>query len=181
MALEAACHRLHIELRALHDALVALRITSVEDKPLNDDAVLVDLFGDAADDLLGWVEGSLAAAAEAQQAATYPVNVQRAWRALSVCQEHFSQVQQRYTADLATYERIDELMHFGRQRGGEWDSWYRSVRLALEDCRQPLFAIGQAISVCWQEVGERLGMWAVTVQTTAIGQQSALPNAHALQ
>jgi hypothetical protein len=180
MALQPALRTLSKELHALHEALMALRVTSVEDKPLNDDVVLVDLWGDAADDLLGWVEGAQAAAAEAQQAAAFPVDVQRAWRELSVCQERFSHVQQRYSGDLATYERIDELMHFGRQRGGEWESWANGVRLALDDCRPALYTAGQAISACWQEIGERLGMWSVSVQTTAIGQQSVLPQAPAM-
>lgn len=53
MALEAAFGELNAQLYALREALVDLHTTAVEDKPLQDDAVSADLFGDAATDLLG--------------------------------------------------------------------------------------------------------------------------------
>ena len=174
MALASAFQTLSNQLRELNEALLALRTTSREDKPLSDDAVLVDVFGDAADDLLGWLEGALQAARDAQLAAAHPTDLNRAWRALSACQQRFSQVQQRYHADLNSYERIAELTEFGQQRGGEWQAWATSVKAGLDDCRDPIDGVNQAIFGCWQEIGERVGARSVTVQTTNIGQHLAL-------
>ena len=169
MALEAAFRTLNTDLYSLRESLIALRTTSREDKPLQDDAVLVDVFADAADDLLGWLEGALQAAAEAQQSVAHPVDLNRAWRALATCQERFQYISQRFASDLVCYERIAELIRFGRRRGGEWQAWAASVRAALNDCQQPLFDIGQAFFGCWQEMGERLGMNSIAIQTTSIG------------
>ncbi len=174
MALASAFQRLSHQLRQLNEALVALRTTSREDKPLSDDVVLVDVFGDAADDLLGWVEGALQASRDAQQAVNHPADLNQAWRALSACQQRFSQVQHRYHADLNSYERIAELTEFGQLRGGEWQAWATSVKAGLDDCRDPIERINEAIFACWQEIGERVGMHSVMVQTTNIGQQLAL-------
>jgi hypothetical protein len=168
MALETAFGNLNTQLYTLQEALVSLRTTSREDKPPADDAVLVDLFSDAADDLLGWLEGAQQAASEAHQAVTQPVNLARAWRGLMICQEHYNRVNQHYVTELACYERLAELLRFGRRRGGEWQAWANSVRAALGDCQQPLFDINQALFACWQEVGERVGMRSIVVQANHI-------------
>jgi len=169
MALEDTFRRLGAQLYVLQDALVSLRTTSREDKPLEDDAVLVDLFSDTADDLLGWLQETQQAAANAQQAVAHPVDLQRAWRDLSLCQEYCNRINQHFVTDLIGYERLVELMRFGRRRGGEWQAWANSVHAAVCDCQQPLFAISQAIFFCWQEVGERVGTNSVVVQNTNIG------------
>jgi hypothetical protein len=175
MGLEAAVCNLNAELYSLQEALVALRTTSREDKPLEDDAVLVDVYADAADDLLGWLEGARQAADEAQQLLTGPGNPSGLWRALTTCQERCQRISQRFNGDLACYDRIADLTYFGSQRGGEWGAWAASVRAALDDCQQPLFDVGQALFVCWQELGERLGVNSVAVQTISIGQQLVTP------
>jgi hypothetical protein len=174
MALEARFGELTIQLANLREALLGLQTTSREDKPADDDAVLVDVFGDAAEDLLGWAEGAFLAAVEAHQSAQHPTDLQRTWRGLTICQERVQQISQRLMLDLLCYERIAELTRFGRRRGGEWQAWARSVRGALNDCQQPLFTTGQAIFACWQEIGERIGFQSISVQAMATGQQVTL-------
>ncbi len=175
MALEIVFHDASLSLQALREALTGLRTTVVEDKPLQGDVVLVDLFGDAADDLLGLLDEALAAAIEGQQAVIHPADLERARRALTTCQKRFNQIAHRFSSDLLRYERIAELKRFGRRRGGEWRAWASSVKAALDWCQQPLFDVNQALFNCWQELAERAGMHVVTVQATNIGQQLTSP------
>ena len=158
MALEGSFHELSLQLHNLQESLLALRTTTLEDKPANDDVVLVELFGDATDDLLGWMEGALLASDEAQQAVRYPTDFNRLWRSLSLCHQRVNHLQQRYTFELIAYDRLAELNDLAERRGGEWQAWATSVKAALEDCRHPLCAIGDSIFLCWQEMGERIGL-----------------------
>src|ERR1700722_11527436 len=57
MALEATFDDLGLRLRAAHEALLELRVTVVEDKPLRGEAALVDDWGDAVEDLAGTARG----------------------------------------------------------------------------------------------------------------------------
>jgi hypothetical protein len=171
MTLEAVFRELCTNLHHLHERLIGLRMTVVEDKPCGGDIVLVDVFGDAAEDMLGWLEEALANADEGRRAAGHPVDLERARRALATCQERFNRLHQRLSSDLICYERIAELMRFGRKRGGEWQAWATSVKQALDRCQPPLYALSQTLFACWQEIAERVGMTAVSVQATNIGHQ----------
>ena len=166
MALDAAFRELCAQLHTLREALTSLRTTAVEDKPLRGDVVLVDAFGDAADNLLGWLEEALLAAREAEQAVARPTDLDQARRALTICQERFNRIAHRFAADLFLYERIAELVRLGRARGGEWRAWATSVREALDWCRQPLFEVNEALFRCWQELVERVGTPSLTVHAT---------------
>lgn len=174
MALDATFQQLCAQLLALHDVFAGLRTTVREDKPLQDDVVLVDLFGDAADDVLGLIEEALAAARDAQQAALSPATLSQASHGLTICHDRHNQVSHRCSADLLCYERIRELRRFGRRRGGEWRAWSRSVKAALDSCRQPLFEVDDAILRSWHELVERAGLPSVSVQSTTIGQHLTL-------
>jgi len=173
--LEKAFQELSVRLRKLRDTFLGVRLTIVEDKPLRDDVVLVDRFGDAIEDVLGWIEEALAAATEAEQAVGNAPDMYRARRALTTCQERFHRFDQQYSSELVSYERLDELARFGRQRGGEWRRWASAVKQALEQCRQPLQDVNQALFLCWQELAEHLGTTSVSVQNTTIGQQISAP------
>ncbi|MFN8490550.1 MAG: hypothetical protein U0350_23375 [Caldilineaceae bacterium] len=169
MALEAAFGELRIQLQRLRELFTDLRTTIVEDKPPQDDVVLVELWGDGVDDLLGWLEGALEAADKAQQAVAYPGDLNQAWRALVICHAQFQHIYQRFAAELICYERINELTRFGRRRGGEWQAWANSVKAALVTCQTPLFDLSQALFGCWQEIAEHSGMQTVSMQVTHIG------------
>jgi hypothetical protein len=174
MTLEAAFGDLRLQLQKLREVLVGLRITVVEDRPLEDEAMLVDDFGDMVTDLLAWLEKASTAAGEGRQALSPPMNMDRARRALAVCHEWFNRTAHRLSSDLMSYERIAELAHL-IERGGEWPIWARSVKEGLDRCQQPLYDVNQALFRCWQEIAERAGMTSVAVQTTSIGQQITTP------
>ena len=177
MALEAAFQDLCARLAALREALSGLRTTVVEDKPLRGDVVLVDVFGDAAEDLLGWLEEALAAASAGQRAVDHSVDLDRARRSLITCQERFSRIAHRFSTDLAPYERVADLTRLGRERGGEWRAWANSVKEAFGWCHQPLFDVNQALFRCWQEIAERATMSSVSIRATNtnVGQRITLP------
>jgi hypothetical protein len=175
MALEKVFQELSDRVRRLRDSLLALQLTIREDLPPQGSVVLVDQFGDAVDDSLGWLEESLEAAVEAQHAVGRPVDMDRARCALANCQEQYHRVEQRFAADLISYEKLKDLTGFGRSRRGEWIGWVKSVRTGLEECRQPMDEVSKALLACWQEIAERAGMSSVSVQATNIGQQIAAP------
>lgn len=175
MTLEAAFGDLCTHLYKLHEGLIGLRTTVVEDKPLKGDSVLVDVFGNAADDVLGWLDEALGAASEGQQAAGYPIDLECARRALATCQERFNRITHQFTSNLVLYERIAELTRFGRKRRGEWHAWADGVKEALDQCQQPLYEVNQTLFRCWQEMTERVGMTSVSVQATTVGQQITVP------
>ncbi len=170
MALEASFTTLSEHLRLLHDELQELRRTVIE-KPPKGDVVLVDLFSDAADDLLGWVVEASDAACEGVQSSSYPIDIDRARRSLKTSQEKFILISERLSSDLLSYDRIEELISFGDDRRGGWEKWARNVKAALESCREPLYEVNQTLFACWQELTERIGTTSVSVLTTNIGQQ----------
>lgn len=173
MALDRAFDQLGLHLGALREGLASLRTTVVEDKPLNSDVALVDAFGDAAEDLLGWLEEAQLAAAEAGDAARSPADLNAARGALTLCQERYNLIAHRFTSDLVVYERIGELVRLGRVRGGEWRGWSRGVREALEWCRPPIYETNEALFACWREIAERATAPTLAVQATVVGDRAA--------
>jgi hypothetical protein len=93
-------------------------MAAVEDKPLDGDVVLVDMLGDSADNLLGWLEEILMAANAGWQATQPPVDLEQIRGALVTCQEQFNRITHCFSTDLMRYERIAELTRVGRERGG---------------------------------------------------------------
>lgn len=171
MALEATFRELYTHLRRLHDTLLALRVTVAEDKPLKGEAALVDHLEDTILELMGLLGECLTSARAAQKAVAHPLNLDRARRALTNCQERFHQIEQQFAADLVSYEKLKDLSSLGSERRGEWLPWASSVKHGLEQCRQPLDLASKALAGCWQEIAERVGMTSVSVQATNIGQQ----------
>lgn len=169
MALDATFDHLCLQLQTLREGLTGLRTTVVEDKPLHGDVVLVDAFGDAAEDLLGWLEEAQIAAAEAGEAVRQPTDLDTARRALTLCQERYNRIAHRFSSDLVLYERIGELVRLGRVRGGEWRGWSRGVREALDWCRPPIFDTNEALFACWREIVERAAAPTLAVQATVVG------------
>src|SRR5579871_643615 len=175
MALEAAFDDLGLRMRAALEALLELRITVVEDKPLRPDTALADGWGDAAEDLVGSAREAAEAAVDARRAVGPPADLDRTRRALSACHERSNRIAQAFWSDLATFERVEDLGRLARRRRGEWPAWSESVRVALERCRAPLGETDTALLRCWQEIAERVGMNSVTLTASNIGRQVVTP------
>ncbi len=172
MLLERTFGELCAALRRLQDDLSALCVMVIEDKPLAGDVMLVDDFGNAAEDVLGWVKQALSQATESYLAVSTQLDQDRARAALSDCQEQFHHAVQRFSTGLMAYERVVALMRLGRQRKGEWRAWCGSVKESLDRCQPHLLTIYQALLACWQELSERAMSASVSIRATNIGQQS---------
>lgn len=177
MSLRTEFQSLYAQLQRLHDALLSLRVTVVEDRPLEGGpAMLLDAFGDAAEDMIGWLEESLRSAAPlAESKADRSFDEERARQSLVFCQDQFNRVSARFAFDLVSYERVAELMRLARERRGEWRVWAGSVRESLDGCQQQMYDATHALFRCWQELAERVGMTSVSVRATNIGQQVTVP------
>lgn len=171
MALEKTFRELTAHLQKTQEAFKEVQLTVVEDRPPDQDVVMVDHFEYAVDDVLGWLEGALKYAADAEQAVGVPLDLERARRSLGQCQEVFQKLQQRYGSDLISYGQLEALTNFGRKRRGEWQGWVESVKNGLDQCRHPIEEAGVLLARCWQELAERLGSTNVSVHATNIGQQ----------
>jgi hypothetical protein len=177
MSLTTAFPELCLRLRQLRDVLDGLRLTVVEDKPLQGgDVALVDHRTDTIEDVLGLIEEGLDAAERGRRALSRPGEIDAvatARDALITCQATFNAVTRRFQSDLVSYDRVAEVAGLGRARGGEWRGWAASVRQALRRCEEPAAAVTESLFACWRELAEQAGGPAqtVTVCTTSIGQQ----------
>ena len=171
MALEATFRELHSQLKKLQDNLLALRLTVAEDKPLKGEAALVDQFEDSIVDAMGLLDECLNSAHAAQKAVGLPLDLDRARRALTTCQNRFHSAAQRFSEELISYEKLRDLASVSQSRGREWASWAGSVKHGLEQCRAPIDSVAKALAACWQEIAEHVGTTNISVQATNIGQQ----------
>jgi len=170
MALEATFRELQVSFQRLHDALNTLQV-GFGDKPLQDEAALADGLENAVLDLMGILQEARKAALKARAAVGPPVDLDRAWRALTICQERFHDIERQFSASLVSYEKLRELARLGSERGGEWLPWAGSIKQSIEECRQPLEEGSRALARCWQEIAEHAGATSVSVRTTNIGQR----------
>jgi len=170
MALEATFRTLLIQIRKLSDTLNAVLLT-VGDRPTNRGTVLAEQLENAVLDMMGLAEDARTAARAAEKAVTSPIDMDRARHSLAKCQEKFHQVEQQFSNELVSYEKLKNLAALGSERGGEWKAWAGTMKDAIEECRLPLDEAGKALVACWNELTERLGMTNVSVNATNIGQQ----------
>jgi hypothetical protein len=169
VALEESFSDLLKRWRHLRENVQALRITAVEDQPAEGAVLPVERCADAAEDLLGWAALGLAAADDARQGIGVIPNVSRARHSLKTSQQHFAKLDDQFFT-FATYDRLSELIKFGRRRRGEWLAWVQSVMEAISQCREPIQQVRDALASCWDGLAEHSGT-SVSVQSTNIGQQ----------
>jgi hypothetical protein len=162
------------QFQVLQDALEALSTTVEEDRPTRDDVVVAASLNDAVLAARGLLEESRSAADDACRTVVHPLNADRARQTLITCQERFHGLAHHFLFELATYERIDDLRSVADERGAEWRNWVTVIREELDQCRVQVEVIRCALFLCWQELAERIGASAVSVQNTTIGQQISL-------
>jgi len=180
MALEAVFQDLCQQCQKLHEAMSALRLTIVEDKPLTGDIMLIEQFSNSVDDILGWLEEVYSAAAEGRQAVRSPLDLERARHALLSGHERCNHLMQKFFLELLCHDRIAELLNVGRERRGEWQAWAQSVKGAIEGCQSSFYDVQSALFKCWQELAERFDMSPVSAQTTSMRQTVAVPGSTGL-
>lgn len=171
MALEATFRALPISLRRLHDALIGLEST-LGDKPQGGELAFADDLESMVIDLLGTLHDALRAGLNAQRALASPPDLDRARRALTLCQERFHKLEKQFVSGPASYEKLKELTRLAYTRP-EWQPWAKTTEKGIEHCRHPLERTSKALAACWEELAERLGTVSFSVQT--IGQQIKMP------
>jgi hypothetical protein len=169
MALEATFRNLSAALDLLHDALNTLHVM-VGDKPMGQDLAVIDGLENALLDTLGELHEARKAALDARRAVGPHPDLDRARRTLTACQQRFHRIEQQFSLNLVSYEKLKQLVRLG-EKGKEWRSWADSTRQDIEQCRQPLEQISKALADCWQELAERLGTTSISVRNAVVGQK----------
>src|SRR5690242_13491536 len=108
MALETTFRGLSVALHRLHDALNDLYITT-GDTPSNDVSVLADRLEETVLDMKETLYGARRSAVQARKAVNAPMDLDRARRALTRCQERFHRVEQLFASELFSYEKLSDL------------------------------------------------------------------------
>jgi len=170
MALEATFRDLLVGLQKLHDALNALQVT-IGDRPPDDGAALADGLENSVLDVMGTLHEARKGAFNARGAVSDQIDLDRARRALTVCQDRFHRVSQMFSADFLSYENLRELQRLGVARGREWLLWASSTKKGVNDCRHPLEEASLSLGRCWEEIAEHAGATSVSVRTTNVGQK----------
>jgi len=142
----------------------------VGDKP-DEDAALPDALEEAVLGQMGTLHEAKKAARHALNAVGHPLDMDRARRALTLCQDHFHLLEQQFASDLMAYGHLRELARLGRIRKGEWKSWSDLIRETIEQCSEPLGVASKALASCWHELAERGGMTSISVQATGVTQE----------
>jgi hypothetical protein len=175
VATENTFREMRHHLGILQEALEALSTTADEDRPTRDDVVVAWSLSDAVLAARGLLEEAQGAADEACRAVAYPLDTDRARRALTACQERLHHFAHHFTFELASYDRLDDLRSVGEERGAAWLKWVGVVRQALEQCQVQVEGVRNALFSCWQELAERIVAGGVSVRNTTIGQQITMP------
>lgn len=175
MALETVFRELSLSLHRLHDSLNALHATT-GDTPPRDESALADGLENAVLDMVGTLHEARKAAMQARKAVGHPTNLDSARRALTTCQERFHRLEQLFASELVSYEKLKELARLSSERRA-WIPWASTVKVGIEQCREPLEQTSRALAACWEELAERLGMVNISMQATTVGQQITVPKA----
>ena len=162
MTLVRTFQQLREALHTLGGAVQALHISVVEDRPPQGDVVLVDLYGDALEEIVGRLEEAVQQIVPHLPMSDRPTDL-GLWQALAYCHRDVAALEYR-CFDLLSYSRLAPLVQLGRRRGGEWQSWSTSVRNGLEQLPPLLYAVQQDLAICWQELGEQAGPPRVLIQ-----------------
>jgi hypothetical protein len=177
MALEKSFQEQTRQLRRVRDRFLEVLLTLREDCP--GELAIADDLGDTFDELRGWLEEALNAAAGGEKSVGHPTDLDGARRALQRCQEQFDKVDERFFSGVASYEKLDNLSNTGKNRDSEWTPWADAVRQGIDHCRQEIEESRSALKACWQEIAERVGTTNVSINTTNIGQKIVAAQAEA--
>jgi hypothetical protein len=131
----------------------------------------VQQLADKVSELEGAVEEARHAASNAERAGRHPRNLEEAQLALIVIQRCLNKVLKTFLFEVAAYDTIQILVRMGRRQGGKWPQWISLLKTVIEGCSSPLHGSVHAVSVCWEELAEKLSAKAISLQATNIGQQ----------
>jgi hypothetical protein len=166
MSTRRATDELWDALCALREPLLALSVTAWEDRPEHHDSMLADRLGDAVVEACGWLEGAIGAVREARDTGGDTATLRDA---LVVCSEQFDRVERSFWSEVASYERVDEIVVLGREQR-RWSGWAAGVRRSVDEACTLIHDALAALLACWRELTGELGRSLVTVSATSVGQ-----------
>jgi chromosome segregation ATPase len=175
MALEKSFEELSAQIRKFYERLHELNRTVLDasdenGRQIEDRPELVDQLEDAVLEVIGSLEEKmLDLAIEADRIASQAVDRERTRRALKECQEQLRLIEEQFNRGLGKYEVLAELDRIAVKRGGQWLHWATAARPGIENCREPLQEIRNALTTCWEELTERGDI--ISIQATTIGTQ----------
>ncbi len=171
MSLESALAGLRRDIALLQDAVSALRVTVMEDRPARGSVVLVDQLENVVTELFSALEEADAHVAQALQQNQPNGALDTLRTALSGIHELLNRFVAKYVSELAAHDHVARLLEMGKERGREWRAWTGEVKRSIERCAVPMGVVTAAMVECWSELTERLARNSVSVQATNIGQQ----------
>jgi hypothetical protein len=178
MTLRKTFEQLALKVRELANAVRELEV-HVSDQSAAD-AVLVERLEDDVQELLASLGEARVAIGQALGTGERTGSLEVAASELARCHECILGATRRLGA-LLSHESIHDLLELGKRRGGGWLPWAREVHDALERCRALLDDVHEGLLECWQDVAAWSAAGAVSIQTTNIGQQVAVPAEPAYQ
>jgi len=93
------------------------------------------------------------AALNARKAVGHPLDLDKARRSLTTCQECFHPIEQQFTSGLVAHEKLKELARLGEERRA-WLHWSSAIKQGIEQCQPPLELISAALAACWRELAD---------------------------
>lgn len=146
MTLQNSMIGLDLSLAALEDAVCALLVTLVEDRPGGDSPALVDRLEHVAAELRG-------AIAESRQ--LLPAPALQSASAIRDANRLVNELSTRYWNELAAYAAARAAMQIGDELGRSWRGWCSAVLTSIESCASPLGRVQDALLDCWSELADR--------------------------
>jgi hypothetical protein len=156
VALDPPFEHLWARVHGLRDAVVAMQLTVVEDRPPDSDIIPVQALGDAVGDLLAAVQDLLVAASDGLGAVRARGEPRAVRDALVRAQEATNQAAQLLAEEVGDPARLGDLDGLARSRRGAWGPWMGGVTEAMDRCRPPLWDVQRALLGCWSELTDRL-------------------------
>jgi hypothetical protein len=154
MSLRADLERLSRAHAEQLEGLRGLRVTIVEDRPLDRDLALIDGRADALDALTGVAEEGLRAARSACAACTTPLDWPSLERALQACAHCHEALDERCWAELSRHDRVLEIVDLARRHRGEWSAWASGVLAGCDDCQRAARSVRGALIQAWHALFE---------------------------
>ncbi|HEX8863116.1 MAG TPA: hypothetical protein VGC06_29280 [Actinomycetes bacterium] len=168
MTLESAFESLWQQAHELRDAVRAMQLTVVEDRPNDSDVVPVQSLGDAVGDLLGAVQEVLEATGDGLRAVVAGSGAGAARGALLRAQAAANDAARRLSSDVAERARLRDLEDLADSRGRAWRPWMAGVAEAVDRCGPPLWDVQCCLLTCWSDLTERLAEPPAAPSTTGI-------------
>jgi|SRR6516225_8922197 hypothetical protein len=173
-SLENSFDSLRRALAGLQETISALHVTVIEDKPKQGAVVLVDQLDTLVVEMSSTLEEAEARAVDAVRTCKSTADLDESRSALCEVHRLVNRFSSLHAGELASYDRIAQLLAMGRERGREWRQWSQVVKVAIDRCSVPMNTAASALLQCWSELAERMARNSVSVNATNIGQQISL-------